>query len=92
MNIDNQQDIVLFMEQFKEITEWDLKNKKHCLTFKDVIRDGSWTLMLTNGQWSIRGKGKGYIDLEETYMARDEAKGFIWKNRLPIKDALLHTK
>lgn len=76
------------MQQFKDIAFWDPLNNDYKLTFDDQFRSGIWNLKLSYGQWSIRGEGKKYVDLEEVYLSKEEAEEFIWKNRKALNKIL----
>lgn len=90
MNIEVEQDIERFMSNFKEFAVWNPKQQKHILEFEDILRKGTWKLMMTNGQWSLRGSGKRYIDLHEDYLSRRDIERFLWDHRVELSYALQH--
>ncbi|WP_409294306.1 hypothetical protein V1498_13910 [Peribacillus sp. SCS-26] len=82
-SIVSKKDIDIFLNQFKEITDFDEEGRKHYLVFQDIQRNGDWTLMHyeAEGKWTLHGKGPGYCDPEETELSKEELTGFVYKNR-----------
>ncbi|MFB5663952.1 hypothetical protein [Alteribacillus sp. HJP-4] len=80
-------DIEVWLNEFVQTADYDETGNKYYFVFADKFRGGMWTLMNTNGQWSLHGKGEAYCDNEEVFIQKDEAVTFLWKHRAAVNKA-----
>ncbi|WP_054636563.1 hypothetical protein [Thalassobacillus sp. C254] len=81
-------DIEEVLGAFSQYADFDVTGNKYYLVFKDRQRNGQWTLMNTNGKWSVHGKGEEYCDPEEMFLTYNELLTFLWKNRAAVNYTL----
>ncbi|WP_035179803.1 hypothetical protein [Alkalihalobacterium bogoriense] len=77
-----------FLTSFSEFASFDSQGHKYYFVFHDRERGGQLTLMNTNGNWSIHGKGDKYSDIAETFLAVEEVLPLLWKHRAAVNHAI----
>ncbi|WLR51787.1 hypothetical protein LC040_02460 [Bacillus tianshenii] len=86
--IRTRKDIEALLLQFETVAEYDSEKGKWYFVFRDLERNGEWTLMKREKQWTLHGKGETYCDLYEVEMEREKVCRFLWKSRKAVNEEL----
>ena len=81
-------DISKLMMQFADFAQYDIEKEKYYFVFDDRKRNGQWTLMNKDGEWTVHGKGEHYSDITEKILSDKEVLSFVWRNRGAVNEVI----
>ncbi|HHY22048.1 MAG TPA: hypothetical protein GX525_09280 [Bacilli bacterium] len=81
-------DISKLMMQFADFAQFDHEKEKYYFVFEDRKRNGQWTLMNKDGEWTIHGKGEHYSDIDEKRLSEEDVLSFVWGNRGAVNEVI----